>query len=85
MRLIAQVDVEERLAGDTQRQAHHLCCDIQRLIALGQSLPLIEHADCSAGHQRTKGSQALSMEGWLHEAPLLEPGFPVVGDESLTE
>jgi len=35
--------------------------------------------------ERAKGSQALSMEGWLLEAPLLEPGFPVVGDESLAK
>jgi len=25
------------------------------------------------------------MEGWLLEAPLLEPGFSVVGDESLAK
>jgi len=25
------------------------------------------------------------MEGWLHEVPLLEPGFPVIGDESPAE
>jgi len=68
-----------------ERQAQHLGCDIQRLISLGESLPLVEHGHCSIGRERTKGSQALPMEGWLHEAPLLEPGFPVVGDEPLTE
>jgi hypothetical protein len=52
------------------------------LIALSNGLPLIEHHDCGAGHQRAKGSQALSMEGWLHEVPLMEPGFPIAGEES---
>jgi hypothetical protein len=40
------------------------------LIALSNGLPLIEHHDCGAGHQRHKGSKALSMKGWLHEVPL---------------
>src|SRR5260221_43068 len=83
--LIAQINVEEGLAGDTQRQAPHLRSDIHRLISLGESLPLIEQRGSSTGHQRTKGSQALSMESWLHQVSLLEPGFPVIGNESLAE
>src|SRR5205807_1750541 len=79
--LIAQITVEEGLACDTQRQAQHLRCNIHRLISLGESLPLIEQRDSSTGDQRTKGSHALSMESWLHQAPLLEPGFPVIGNE----
>ena len=46
---------------------------------------MIEQRDSSTGDQRTKGSQALSMESWLHEVPLLEPGIPVIGNESLAE
>ena len=38
-----------------------------------------------ASDQRTKGSHALAMESWLHQVPLLEPGFPVIGNESLAE
>src|SRR5258706_102108 len=83
--LIAQITVEEGLTGDTQRQAQHLRCDIHRLIAPRVPLPLIEQSDSSTGNQRTKGSHALSMERWLHQVPLPEPGFPVIGNESLAE
>jgi hypothetical protein len=85
MHLIAEINVEKDFADDTQCQAQHFCCDIQWLIALDKVLPLIEHLDCSAGHQRAEGGQSLSMEGWLQKVPLGEPGFPVVGDEPSAE
>ena len=85
MRLIAEINVEEGLAGDIQREAQHLCPHSQWLIALGEALPLIEHRNCSPCHQRAEGGQSLSMESGLHEVPLVQPGFPAVSDESLTE
>src|SRR5712691_6947344 len=85
MRLVAEVNVEEGLSDEPQCQGQHLCCDIQWLISLAEALPSIEQGDGSASHQGAKGSQALSMEGWLHEVPLMQPGFPIVSDESPAE
>src|SRR5260370_35356323 len=79
MCLIAEINAEEGFAGNTQCKAQHLCCHIQWLIAAGKVLPAIEHRNCSACHQRAERGQALSMEGWLHEVSLMQPGFPVIG------
>ena len=74
IRLIVQVNAEERLADDALCQTHHFIEDIQGLTTRGFTLPAFEHGDCGPGHQRAKGRQVLAMEGRLDEAPLVQPG-----------
>src|SRR5712691_10600362 len=74
IRLIVQVNAEERLADDALCQTHHLIEDIQGLTTRGFAMPAFEHGDCGPGHQCAKGRQVLAMEGRLDEAPLVQPG-----------
>ncbi len=46
---------------------------------------MFEHCTCGAGYQRTQGSHVLAMEGGLHEAALVQPGLPVVGEQAIAE
>ena len=58
---------------------------MQRHPSFGASLPPFEHRDGRISHQRAIGRQARAMEGRLHEATLMQPGWPVVDQESLPE
>src|SRR5712692_9815161 len=66
-------------------KTHHLHGDIQWLTLLGKPLPPLEHLDRRAGDQRAKAGKALAMEGGLHEASLMQPGVPVIGDEPIAD
>src|SRR5258708_5615187 len=83
--LLTQIEAEKCLAYDPQGQAHHLLCHIQRHPSFGASLPPLEHRDGRLSHQRAIGREMLAMEGRLDEATLMQPGWPVVGQESPSE
>ncbi len=85
IRLIAEVNAEQGLAHDTQRQAHHLRRHIQELFVHCSVLPMLQHSPGGVRHERAKGGKLLAMEGGLHETPLVQPGLPVVGEESLAK
>ena len=85
IRLIAEVDAEQGLAHDAQRQAHHLHSHIHGLIARRSVVPTLQHNPGGARHERSKGGKLLAMEGGLHETPLVQPRQPVVGEESLAK
>ena len=74
--LTGEVDAQESLADDPERQPRELDCDVERFPAPGMLPPSSKHrADC-AGHQLGQGRDSLMMEGRLGQPPQPPPGCP---------
>ena len=80
IRAVADLDAEQRLGDDLERDVHHLLGDVERL-ACRRSIPARQHRFGVTGHQRAEAGNALAVEGRLRQPPLPQPEIPVAGQQ----
>ena len=83
--IVAHVGAEQRLGHDRERKPRHLGRDVERLAALRQRVPSLEHLERAVDHQVAESGDALAMEHRRHQPALAMPERAVAGQQAVAE
>ena len=75
------LDAEQRLADDLEREVHHLGRNVDRLAARRQAIPAHQHRLGVGCHQPRETRDALAVERGLGQPPLPQPEVTVAGQQ----
>ncbi len=83
--IVAHVGAEQRLGHDRERKPRHLGHDVERLAALRQRVPSLEHLERAVDHQVAEAGDALAMEHRRDQPALAMPKRAVAGQQAVAE
>src|SRR5262249_14483220 len=82
LRVLLELDSEERPGDDVEAETSHLVVDVDRPLV---AFPALHQRTSPLDHERAEGGDATVVEGRLHETPLPQPEVALAGDEPLAE